>query len=575
MRKKETHILSFKIILLLGIVIFTIIGIYSIIFQEHYRRYDSKVLGEENIRTLTSVETSLATVVKNANEYSKMVLADNLIQQEMASGDLFDNISEQSEIIHKLYSIFQFSDYIEAIWLIDEKGQKLTVGSSADISVEDESKKYEELRKSYGAYKLLLNGTGRQKKLSLVRSYNMLDDFRSVGIIGVDIGYEVFDVVLSNIVNEEDEQIAVLNEKNEVIYQKGKLLEEAELVLVAEKITGSDIMEELVIGNEKYLLGGVRNQKSEWKIIRYMPVQRHIHKNELVQFNIWSFIIIGMIILICAAAISAMLTKPIQELLQCMKESEHNELVKIDKKPLLGEFRVLFNGYNQMVDQIKLLIQSAIDKQRRIRQVELNEIQEQMKPHFLYNTLDSIQALAMMGDSEKVCKLVETLGDFYRKSVSGGRELLTVREEFKIAQDYVEIMLIRFGNSFEFSFHVDEECEDYMLPKLTIQPLVENAFQHGIRAKEQFGKISASAVIEKEKLHIRIADNGEGIPERIIEELASTEEPEKGKSLGLRGTIERLRLLYGEMFSYHVENHELSEIHLFINIKGLRKKENE
>lgn len=575
MRKREKHILGFKIILLLGVVIFTIIGIYSIIFQEYYRKYESKMLGEENIRTLHSVETSLETVIKNANEYSKMIVADNLIQQAMASGDLFDNVSEQSETIHKLYSIFQFSDYIEAIWLIDAKGQKLTVGSSADISVEDESKKYEELRKPYGVYKLMLNGTGHQKKLSLVRSYNMLDGFKSAGIIGVDIGYDMFDILMSNVIKEDDEQITVLNEENEVIYHKGNLTNKAELVSVAEKIRGTEIIEELLIGNEEYLLGGVRSKESNWKVIRYMPVQRHIDKNELVQFNAFSFGIIGCIILICAAFISAMLTKPIQDLLRCMKESEHNELVKIDKKPILGEFRILFNEYNQMVDQIKILIQSTIDKQRRIRQVELNEIQEQMKPHFLYNTLDSIQALAMMGDSEKVCTLVETLGDFYRKSVSGGKALLTIKEEFKIAQDYVEIMQIRFGNSFKFSYHVDETCEDYMIPKLTIQPLVENAFQHGVRAKEQFGEIFASATIEGDVMHIQIVDNGVGIPERIIKELESTDEPEKGKSLGLRGTIERLRLLYGEMFSYHIKNQNLSEIHLFIDVKGLRKKENE
>ncbi len=577
-KRKRQYVLSSKIIILLAITIFAILGIYSMIFSGYYSEYENRVIGEENVRTLHSVENSLSTIIKNADDYSKMVLADNTIQQQMRKGDLFWSPTKQAEVTNKIYTIFQFADYIEAIWIIDQKGQKLTVGKSASISVEDESSRYTQLRKPYGEYAVIVReGEEERRQLSLVRSYNDLECFSSIGIVGVDISYNAFDQLVSNIIDEEDEQLVILNEENETVYSRGNLVEEDGLRKAAEEIeqAGGDVSSTASLQKKQYLMGGIKNSETGWKMIRYMPIKRGINKDETTYFVIVSLVSVGIAILICAALISRMLTGPIQQLLHCMKGSEDNSPDMIYSKPLLSEFRVLFYEYNQMVEQIRLLIQSTIDKQRRIRQVELNEIQEQMKPHFLYNTLDSIQALAMMGDSQSVCVLVERLGDFYRKSVSGGKELLTVAEEFKIAQDYADIMEVRFENAFRYISDIDESCGGFMLPKLTLQPLVENAFLHGVRKNDRFGEIIARAELSDGRLHILVADNGRGIPEDVLDELASEKEPERGKSLGLRGTIERLRLLYGDQFSYQIRKKEMSEIHLFIGIEGLREKENE
>ena len=143
------HKLSRKIIVALGLVIFTIIIIYTIVFNFHYNKYEEKILGEENIKVLHSLETSLNSILKNADDYSKMLIADNIVQSQMAGGDLLFSVSGQSNVIKKIYSIFQFSDYVESIWLIDGKGQKLTVGGSANFHMEDAGRGYDELRKPY------------------------------------------------------------------------------------------------------------------------------------------------------------------------------------------------------------------------------------------------------------------------------------------------------------------------------------------------------------------------------------------------------------------------------------------
>ena len=399
------HKLSRKIIVALGLVIFTIIIIYTIVFNFHYNKYEEKILGEENIKVLHSLETSLNSILKNADDYSKMLIADNIVQSQMAGGDLLFSVSGQSNVIKKIYSIFQFSDYVESIWLIDGKGQKLTVGGSANFHMEDAGRGYDELRKPYGKYEIRTSKSMDDNSISLVRSYNSLDNFESLGVIGVDLRCEFLNQILEDVIDPELEQIVVLDEKDEVLLVRGNISEESEGRYIAAELSeeNTEYLHKTVIHGREYMAAGVLAPYSGWKIIRYTQVPPNRDVSEIVRFNIGLIAAIGILILIGAAAISTMLTRPIQDMVQVMEETEHGRFSRITSKPLLDEFQILFKGYNRMVEQIERLIQSTIDKQRRIRQVEMNEMQEQMKPHFLYNTLDSIQALAMMGESQKVC----------------------------------------------------------------------------------------------------------------------------------------------------------------------------
>ena len=199
-------------------------------------------------------------------------------------------------------------------------------------------------------------------------------------------------------------------------------------------------------------------------------------------------------------------------------------------------------------------------------------MQELMKPHFLYNTLESLEALILMEETEKSAKLVRSLGQFYRKSVSGGREFLTINEEIQIVKDYADILKIRFGDSFKFDVRLDKTYGYYKIPKLTIQPLVENAFQHGIRIQEKYGYIQVCVEGEENKIHISVKDNGKGIPKDIICEFEKGKMPDEKRSLGLRGTIQRLKMIYEGAFSYKIFNEGLAEVHIYIDSSVLEEE---
>ncbi len=561
--KKNTFLLSSRITLLLGTVIFIIISVYLFFFSMRYKSYDLQLITQENQRTLYSLEASLDTVIENIDNYSKMLVADTTIQQVMRQGDLSSDASVQSTVIRKLYSILQFANYVDAIWLVDQKGEKLTVGANSNSYSSKELEEFQNLRTPYGSYHLIPFGSD-EKGLSLVRSYNSTMNFFSLGIVGIDINYDRICEMFSTAIGPE-ETIVVFDEQGEIFCKSGDSV--ADDVLYEEYHSNTELTDRKVIDGHEYLITQITGKEGDWKIIRYMPVPSAFPNTEIVQYVITSIIIVGIVILICAVLISRMLTTPIKQLLSCMKKMQENQLVKVEAVPIFPEFAVLFEGYNKMVDRIEDLIASTIEKQKRIRQIELNEIQEQMKPHFLYNTLDSIQALALMGESQKVCQLVENMGDFYRKSVSGGREYITVSDEIRIVKDYIDIMKVRFEGTFESEVECQEEAMKYLIPKLILQPLVENSFQYGIRGRNKFGLLKVKACCEGERLHLQVWDNGPGISDEILKELSDGRK--ERKSMGLRGNIERLQLSYGDSFSYEINSEDGTGIHLYIGLTEL------
>ena len=571
MNIKHNLKLSLKISFLLGIIIFFSIFAYLIIYIRHYQQYEIETIGQENIATLHSIDTSLITVFENADNYSKLILADSVVQEQMKSGNIVSDFNKQQILISRIYAVMQFSESIDTVWLVDHNGQKLTVGEHAD-SYSENTTEYDWLKGEYGRVQLLTEKREGQNYSVLVRSFNDLNTFESRGLIGVQIDNQKIKSLISENVISEKDGIIILNENNDVIYTEGDISPADSILQTASELetSGGELLRLENIDEKPYFLSGIMNDEKGWKIVRYSPVIKTDSFHKILKFNIILVIALGILIMGISVTIANILTRPVQALLDRMKNVEHGELTKISGRAYLSEFRLLFDGYNKMVDEIKRLIDEAVLRQKRIQIVEMNEMQELMKPHFLYNTLETLEALILTENMPDSAKLVEALGDFYRKSVSGGGEFLSIREEIQIARDYADILKIRFGETFKFDVRLDERCSKYNIPKLTIQPLVENSFQHGIRQREQYGYIQVCVEKLEDKIHICVKDNGKGIPKEVVDEISSCKTYSQKRSLGLRGTIQRLSLLYDDAFSYEIHNRDMSEIHIYLesNVLG-------
>lgn len=574
MNKKRDLKLSIKISLVLGSIIFLSIFIYLLIYIHNSKEYERKVMGKENIAMLHSIDSSLTTVLENANNYSKLILADSVVQKQMKSGNIVSDFDKQQLLISRIYSITQFSESVDTVWLIDQNEQKLTVGQRADFSIKKDTTEYNWIKDLNGKAKLLIQKINGQNYPVLVRSFKDLNEFQTIGIIGVQIDKEKLESLVSESIISENEKIIILNEDNETICSAGDFHESMKISEMVRELESSDgeVIHRKKINGKYYYLSGILNEEKDWKIIRYSPVIKTEIFSGMFRFNIILIVGLGLIIIGISLIFARFLTVPVQVLLDKMESIEYGEPEKINEKAYLSEFRKLFYGYNKMVDEIKRLLEETIVKQKRIRIVEWNEMQELMKPHFLYNTLESLEALILMEETEKSAKLVRSLGQFYRKSVSGGREFLTINEEIQIVKDYADILKIRFGDSFKLDVRLDKTYGYYKIPKLTIQPLVENAFQHGIRIQEKYGYIQVCVEGEENKIHISVKDNGKGIPKDIICEFEKGKMPDEKRSLGLRGTIQRLKMIYEGAFSYKIFNEGLAEVHIYIDSSVLEEE---
>lgn len=237
-----------------------------------------------------------------------------------------------------------------------------------------------------------------------------------------------------------------------------------------------------------------------------------------------------------------------------MKKFEKGEFQGVEIKSGNNEIGRLRDGYNRMVREIQVLIKRIINEQSIMRKLELDALQAQIKPHFLYNTLDSISSLAMLGRIDDVCEMIDSLGIYYRKSLSKGREIITIKEELEMVKSYLKIQQMRYGDKFTVIFDFDSRCNALNIPKLIIQPLVENSIYHGVRLKKGKGIIKVTSQMYKEKINLIIEDNGNGMDKEELTKILSENSNLNKSSFGLVGTIKRLKIFYNSENCFKIES---------------------
>ncbi len=258
--------------------------------------------------------------------------------------------------------------------------------------------------------------------------------------------------------------------------------------------------------------------------------------------------VLGGLILISFAIIgryvSVNITRPVAKLTEAMDiGSNADDLVLITDDMPNNEVGRLKDSFNYMITRIRELIKELINKEQSIQRAEMRVLQEQIKPHFLYNTIGTINALAVENGSEEVSSALETMGRFYRNFLSKGDREISLEREVTIVKDYLALQKLRYGDILSDEYDLQPEALKCYVPKLILQPLVENSIYHGIRQKGEPGVIKISAHLEGIKLHIKVRDTGVGMSKEDAEKLISGKKTKTGEenSFGLWGTIERVR----------------------------------
>lgn len=255
--------------------------------------------------------------------------------------------------------------------------------------------------------------------------------------------------------------------------------------------------------------------------------------------------------------IPAGITRPIKNLSEITDQVAKGDLSVRAEADAGAEVGVLRDSLNTMIDKINDLLSQVTTEQIRLRKAELELLQSQINPHFLYNTLDTIVWLAQSGEQEKVVSMVGSLSDFFRTSLNQGKDIVTIREELLHVTSYLAIQQVRYQDILEYEIDVPKELDCYEIPKITLQPLVENALYHGIKNKRGKGKITITGERLEDCFKIYVSDNGIGMTGERLTEVRSAISGKADGGTGVYGLFnvnERIRLSCGEGYGLEVES---------------------
>lgn len=271
--------------------------------------------------------------------------------------------------------------------------------------------------------------------------------------------------------------------------------------------------------------------------------------------------------------ISRSIIKPTEKLVYAMQEIQNRDLDIRINEPRKDEYQKVFQGFNDMVIELNELIRNLTNEKALNKEAKIRLLQEQINPHFLYNTLDSIYSIAQLHDVPEISKMVFALSQFFRVSLSGGKEIVRLEEALEIVKSYLTVQNIRFNGKFRFSLSVPEELLDCKVLKLLLQPLAENAVYHGLEAKKGEGTINITAHEDGGTLQICVEDNGVGIPAAKLEEIRKAlrdNNMEESGNFAIKNLNTQIQLRYGKNYGLDIYSEENVGTGVFIKIPVVR-----
>lgn len=277
----------------------------------------------------------------------------------------------------------------------------------------------------------------------------------------------------------------------------------------------------------------------------------------MIEISVIAFVAVLLLIVFISHYIPLSISRPITELVEVTQQVSQGNLQVRSHVNTGVEAKQLSESLNTMIDKINALLEQVKKEQIRIRKAEFELLQAQINPHFLYNTLDTIIWLAESDEQKQVVHMVESLSDFFRTSLNQGKDIISIKEEIQHVRSYLEIQQMRYQDILEYEIDVPEEFYQNTIPKITVQPLVENALYHGIKNKRGKGKITVRGYREDSFFILEVRDNGIGMQTERLEQVRNAlvhKQFVESKVYGLYNVNERIRLNCGEEYGLRISS---------------------
>ena len=532
-------------------------GIFYLILENQMQQS----IADKEISNRTAISNNLDSTMKSINSISRLTMLRSTVRTFLlAESNSTPRTRNAIQEIHDILNTFNLSCNVVILRM---DGQYLNTGPGITYVNTDkifETEWLDEVMAQKGNY-VIKAGTRDAfrsnigEMVSFVRVINDINTQKPIGILAINLPSRFFEQAYEGLSGETshfalyDTSGSLICKDNESTFSSlnpENLLQNTREE--TDKLFYKSIFTCDTLGDSHFILAS----RLEVRILDGLPAKL------LAALIIGAFILLAFMWLI-NTYIAKNVIYPIQRLVDSMAEVQNGWLHRVSMNVNDDEIGLLKNSYNAMLIEINQLIEELLQKEKTLRMAELDALQEQMKPHFLYNTLDMIRYMALENRTDEVYNMLETLGNFYRRFLSKGSTDLSLGEEIEIVKSYLTLQRTRFEDIFTDEYEIEEGLSSIRVPRLILQPLVENSIYHGIRPKGEHGVIRVTVKRQEDFLFLSIYDNGIGMSAHQRELLFSGKD---SRSFGFQGTIERIRYYYKteDVFEIHSTEGEYCEI---------------
>lgn len=519
-----------------------------------------------NILIKKSISTATESIEKSGN-YIELYTKKLTTLSEVISNDraVYKYLKEKSDdekdrILNMIMTVLSTDKYIKSVILIRKDGSVISNEKNVNMETSSNMMKEKWYVDSLKNHMPVLNPLRKQKFTKdnmehwvISVSKEIHDETgNNLGVLLIDIKYQVLNEFLQNSELVKGGDAIILNENNQVVYYKDiSCIEEGKQCLA--KFLN---LKEGYNSSKNTFMMKYPIKNTNWFLVSVFSLK----EVESLKFHFFDIIFVSclislMITFVMSTFILNKIAMPIKELEKHMRNFSSN-LSKVNLKGDIAiEILSLQNHFNDMIDRIKYL-----------REYEINALHSQINPHFLYNTLDTIIWMAEFQDTEKVISITKALANFFRISLSNGKEKISLKDEIKHSEEYLYIQKERYEDKLEYNIDVLLELEDIEVPKIILQPIIENAIYHGIKNLDGKGIVKIYTKIIENKIQIIIEDNGIGFKEAKKQKLSKT------GGVGIKNVNKRIQFYYGEEYGVFIDKEVEKGARIIISLPYLKNK---
>ena len=512
------------------------------------------------IGLLNSLEYISQDLMYNQNIYQvvikKSFSSDRIYiyeQHQMVVGDLKQLLLARDEL--KSACIVSFNGLS---FYADNNKDKMSIMEQIDV-IDMLAK----ARQMHGRPQWYLNNKEGIENVFLIRTISNREDYSETGFMVLGIKKSYLSDAFTNLESDYIKNLAVIDEENQMVFASS---DESEKIISTIGYPKETDGYEFDYKNN-VLKAYISLDNPKWRIVTYIPLSNLYEevynlRSKIIWVCVFVFIAISLLGWLAAKDI----INPIMDLVKKMKHLQSGETtarVIVDRQDELG---YLGQAYNKMVDDMSYLMNSIYREQITRKDAELKALQSQMNPHFLFNTLESINWMAQIRNIPEISDTVSNLSSLIEAGIGRDSKLITLQEEFSYIDQYVAIIKRRLEDRLNLIEEIEDSVLQVQIPRLLIQPIVENAVYHGIEQVRRKGEIALKATSSEGRLVITIYDNGAGIPSeeltKLRDRLAMNDDEyfkmigKKGKSVGIENVNRRIKLFYGQEYGLQIESEE-------------------